>query len=107
MWAVYTTHPHTYNYDGKEERTTIDLISGGATGDQGNTGLITARQEEFPFDLIAKLLTIKVEEVKASKKEDRRQILNSITGTPLNSEPPKQNTEYEAVNDACKLSSQQ
>ena len=107
MWAVYTAHPHTYNYDGKEERTAIDLISGGATGDQGNTGFITARQEEFPFGLIAKFLTIKVEEAEASKKEVRRHILNSITGTPLNSEPPKQNTEYEAVNDACKLSSQQ
>ena len=56
LWAVYTAHPHTYThlYNSKEEeRAALGLISGGATGDRGDTYRITAREQEFPFALIA------------------------------------------------------
>lgn len=87
LWAAYTAHPHTYTlyYGNKEERVAIGLIIGRATGDWGITNRITARQQHFPFHLIAKSLTVKVRKAEASKEVDRCHILNCIAGTPPNS----------------------
>jgi len=104
LWAVYTAHPHTYTpyYGKEEERAAIGLISGGATADYGLTGHIAAREKEFPFDLIAKSLSIKVQEAEATEKADRTHILNCIAGTGLTDNPPEQHIQYEAVNDALR-----
>ena len=47
------------------------------------------RQARFPVGLLQAAFCIKVEEGQASVETDRRHILNSLAGMPLNSEPPR------------------
>ncbi len=47
------------------------------------------RQARFPVGLLQAAFDIKVEDGQASVETDRRHILNSLTGMPLDSEPPR------------------
>ena len=46
------------------------------------------RQARFPVGLLEAAFRIHVEQGQASVETDRRHILNSLTGMPLDSEPP-------------------
>ena len=112
-WVIYTENNHSYTdpyYDfeeersavGKEERSAVGIISGGATTDLGNFEKIAAREEAFPYKLIKKLLTIQVEDADASEESDWVHILNSIIGNTkeeLNNNPPKSHDKYLVLND--------
>jgi len=108
VWAVYTAHPHTYAYRRREEqRNAVGIVSGGATDDRGQAVRSVAREISFPFELISKSLTIKVENAIASIDADRIHILNSIvgnTGCGINDTPPITHEKYTAVNDALHAS---
>merc|ERR1740124_666858 len=98
-WAVYTASRHTYRdpHEFVEERDAVGIISGGSTFDCGDARITTAREKNFPYQLIKKALTIQVEDAEASEKLDRVHILNSIvghTGKDLNSNPPKTHPRY-------------
>ena len=56
------------------------------------------REAAFPLELLEKRHEIRVEQGQASWDEDRRRILNSLTGKPLESEPELQHPAYDAVN---------
>jgi hypothetical protein len=56
------------------------------------------RQSRFPVELLQAAFGIKVEEGQASVEADRRHILNSLTGMPLNSEPPLRHEQYDRIN---------
>ena len=47
------------------------------------------RQARFPVRLLQAAFRIKVEDGQASVETDKRHILNSLTGMPLDSEPPR------------------
>jgi len=108
MWAVYTAHKHTYIHaqtNQEEERDAVGIISGGATSDMGRSNRIAAREESFPFELIKKSLTIKVEEAEASEEVDRVHILNSIVGNSLdqiNDDPPTKHKNFEELNNGLR-----
>eukprot|EP00555_Chaetoceros_dichaeta_P015030 CAMPEP_0198257578 /NCGR_PEP_ID=MMETSP1447-20131203/7206_1 /TAXON_ID=420782 /ORGANISM="Chaetoceros dichaeta, Strain CCMP1751" /LENGTH=229 /DNA_ID=CAMNT_0043944503 /DNA_START=398 /DNA_END=1084 /DNA_ORIENTATION=- len=105
LWAVYTAHKHTYNNPedyggGQEEREAVGIIS-----DSGFSDFITAREESFPYELIKKALTIKVEKAEASKDDDRIHILNSIVGNAgdkINDVPPANHDKFEELNNGLK-----
>ena len=110
LWAVYTAHTHKYNqpaYWGgrEEERKAVGIISGGATSDFGRSDLISAREASFPYKLIEKSLSIKVEVAKASVEDDRIHILNSIVGRSIdniNSVPPVAHEKYKELNNSLR-----
>jgi len=86
LWAVYTAHLHTYKDsigDKEEERKALGIISGGATSDGGDSQIISDREAAFPYNLIEKSLSIKVEVAEASVEDDRIHILNSIVGRSI------------------------
>jgi Leucine-rich repeat (LRR) protein len=56
------------------------------------------RQARFPVRLLQHAFHIKVEESKATEEPDRRHILNSLTGMPLDSEPPRTHAQYDRIN---------
>ena len=56
-----------------------------------------AREAAFPLELLEKGHEIRVEQGQASWEEDRRRILNSIAGKPLESEPEVQHPAYTDV----------
>ncbi len=56
------------------------------------------RQARFPVGLLQAAFGIKVEDGQASVETDRRHILNSLTGMPLDSEPPQSHTQYDRIN---------
>jgi len=88
LWAVYTAHSHTFKLPDRlggkeEERKALGIISGGATSDYGDFERISAREAAFPYNLIEKSLSIKVEVAEASVEDDRIHILNSIVGRSI------------------------
>jgi len=99
LWAVYTTHPHTSKslHGGREERESVGIITGGAPADRGSANV--RREASFPFHLIKRSLSIKVEKAKASEEIDRIRILNAIIGCG-DSNPPPTHHKYDEVNDA-------
>merc|ERR1740124_1012082 len=107
LWAVYTANRHTYReaYDSfTEVRDAVGIISGGATSDGGASDT-TAREKEFPYQLIKKSLDIQIEDAEASEETDRVHILNAIvghTGDQLNNNPPKTHPMYSELNDSLK-----
>jgi hypothetical protein len=56
------------------------------------------RQARFPVELLQAAFDIKVEDGQASVEADRRHILNSLTGMPLDSEPPRTHAQYDRIN---------
>jgi hypothetical protein len=56
------------------------------------------RQARFPVGLLQAAFRIHVEEGQASVETDRRHILNSLTGMPLDSEPPRTHAQYDRIN---------
>ena len=56
------------------------------------------RQARFPVGLLQAAFRIKVEEGQASVETDRWHILNSLTGMPLDSEPPLAHEQYDRIN---------
>jgi hypothetical protein len=56
------------------------------------------RQARFPVGLLQAAFRIKVEDGQASVETDRRDILNYLTGMPLDSEPPLTHTQYDRIN---------
>ena len=54
----------------------------------------TRREAAFPLELLEKGHEIRVEQGQASWDEDRRRILNSLAGKPLESEPELQHPAY-------------
>jgi len=108
LWAVYTAHSHTYKHpemDVEEERKALGIISGGATTDRGNPFNISAREAEFPYDLIEKSLSIQVEVAEASVEDDRRHILNSIVGRSIediDDEPLTAHDNYVQLNNSLR-----
>ena len=56
------------------------------------------RQARFPVGLLQAAFRIKVEEGQASVETDRRHILNSLTGMPLDSEPHLTHEQYDRIN---------
>jgi len=108
IWAVYTAHKHKYIHaqsKEEEEREAVGIISGGATSDMGMSNRITVREESFPFELIKKSLTIKVEKAVASEEDDRIHILNSIvgkSGNKINDVPYTNHEKFEKLNNCLK-----
>jgi hypothetical protein len=56
------------------------------------------RQARFPVGLLQAAFGIKVEAGQASVETDKRHILNSLTGMPLDSEPPRTHAQYDRIN---------
>ncbi len=56
------------------------------------------RQARFPVGLLQAAFNIKVEDGQASVETDKRHILNSLTGMPLDSEPPCTHEQYDRIN---------
>jgi hypothetical protein len=56
------------------------------------------RQARFPVRLLQAAFDIKVEDGQASVETDKRHILNSLTGMPLDSEPPRTHEQYDRIN---------
>ena len=56
------------------------------------------RQARFPVGLLQAAFLIKVEEGQATVETDKRHILNSLTGMPLDSEPPLTHEQYDRIN---------
>ena len=56
------------------------------------------RQARFPVGLLQAAFGIKVEDGQASVETDKRHILNSLTGMPLDSEPPRTHAQYDRIN---------
>ena len=56
------------------------------------------RQARFPVRLLQAAFHIKVEAGQASVETDRWHILNSLTGMPLDSEPPLTHAQYDHIN---------
>ncbi len=56
------------------------------------------RQARFPVGLLQAAFRIKVEDGQASVETDQRHILNSLTGMPLDSEPPRTHEQYDRIN---------
>ena len=56
------------------------------------------RQAHFRVRLLQAAFRIKVEEGQASEEADRMHILTSLTGMPLNSEPPTAHEQRDCVN---------
>ena len=108
VWSVYTPHKHTAinRYSGKEEkREAVGIVSGGAPCDKGYSPYTTAREKAFPYEVIAKSLTIKVEKAEATEEADRIHILNSIiglSGDDLNNPPPEEHETFTALNESLK-----
>jgi len=107
LWAVYTAKKHKYKnqMDGEEERDAVGIIPGGCTSDIGMTAITREREKFFPFELIAKSLTVMVEDAEASVEIDRVNILNRITGNTgkrLNKAPIVTHDAYTALNDVLR-----
>lgn len=106
VWAVYTAKNHTYEMnDEKEEREAVGIISGGAPCDDGDSDYTTAREKSFPYSVLSKALTIKIEDADATVEADRVHILNSIIGkssNDLDCVPPEEHDAYTALNWALK-----
>ena len=65
----------------------------------GRTAELKAhRQARFPVELLQGAFLIKVEDGQASVETDKRHILNSLTGMPLDSEPPRTHEQYDRIN---------
>ena len=56
------------------------------------------RQARFPVRLLQAAFGTKVEAGQASVATDKRHILNSLTGMPLDSEPPRTHAQYDRIN---------
>jgi len=109
VWSVYTPHKHTainpWNNRNIEMREAVGIVSGGAPCDNGATSYTTAREKAFPYEVIAKSLTIKVEKAEATKEADRIHILNSIiglSGDDLNNPPPEEHETFTTLNESLK-----
>jgi len=103
MWAVYTAHTHKYKIPGDkgtyENRKAVGIISGGSTSDKGDYSLITAREADFPYDLIKKSLGIQIEHAGVSVETDKTHILNSVAGREnIDDVPPTQHESYDTLN---------
>ncbi len=59
------------------------------------------RQARFPVRLLQAAFGIKVEEGQASVETDKRHILNSLAGMPLDSEPPRTHAQYDGPVRRC------
>jgi len=67
----------------------------------GAQGYKTRREQNFPFHVVEKALSVKIQDGQASVSTDRIRILNSIVAAKdLNSSPPKEHHGYTQVNDA-------
>ena len=65
----------------------------------GGTAMLKAhRQARFPVGLLQAAFLIKVEDGQASVETDKRHILNSLTGMPLDSEPSRTHAQYDRIN---------
>jgi len=115
VWAVYTPHTHTYKkprssckkerFCKEEVRQALGIISGGATIDNENSDRIIARESCFPYELIKKAISIKVEDAMGSVDEDRIRILNSIVGNSVwnsNGQPATSHKKYIEVNNTLR-----
>ena len=83
---VYTSFKHSYNREGLHERKVLEarhavgITDGVAAADQGSRFLQLNREKHFPRGLLWMLVTSTVEKGTASMEDDRRFILNTITG---------------------------
>ena len=66
--------------------------------EQFTAALKAHRQARFPVGLLQAAFGIKVEDGQASVETDKRHILNSLTGMPLDSEPPRTHAQYDRIN---------
>merc|ERR1740124_1383138 len=102
--AVYMNHAHTYkepNNNDVEERNAVGIILGGSTSDLGIFERIFTREASFPFNMIRKILMIKIEESKAVVESDRVHILNALIGRTserINETPPISHDKYTELN---------
>jgi hypothetical protein len=65
---------------------------------EARAALKAHRQARFPVGLLQAAFGIKVEDGQASVETDKRHILNSLTGMPLESEPPRTHEQYDRIN---------
>ena len=98
LWAVYTAHEHTYE---GENRKAVGIVPGGAPCDLDAS--VTSRERPFPPDLILKGIITRIQTADASMEDDKRHILNFISGNKnLDATPPKEHEKYEELNDAVR-----
>ena len=85
-------------HDGKPQLLTEGLASEDENSRYIATYFKTCREEGFPLRIMEKGYDIQIELADASREEDKRNIMNSITKKPLDSTPDPSDEAFSKVN---------